>query len=293
MLDKFYACLYLSITLVLIWRKYGLVYVQLLANCLNQSDTKFILLWIGHKLIIHQHSSWPGTCCNNLQYTTMFHYLSKIYLHQLLPTACSELMWYCFSCGCVCWQSRHVAQCFTVFSIPAFMFKQYNDECTNSLIFFYSHVVAMQLLQYLLLYLERVIVCLHFITMPSIIANLFPITQYCLLLWSTSSFFYCQPCIIYTFSSWRCAPINVVVCMSCMDVHTSMFTEVFMAFMFTLISTISWSLFSAWLLWGSHSMMYKSGPGLSIMYTLYWCIYSIMHCNHCDSVATSLLSIDY
>ena len=64
-----------------------------------------------------------------------------------------------------------------------------------------------------------------------------------------------------------------------------------MTFMFILIPSISWSLFSLCLLWNSQSMMYKSGQAVHNMHAMYWCIPSMMHCNCCNSTAISLLCI--
>ena len=50
-------------------------------------------------------------------------------------------------------------------------------------------------------------------------------------------------------------------------------------------------LFSAWLWWDYQSAIYNSGPGLFKMCMLYWCMCSIVHCNHWDNIAMSLLTI--
>ena len=40
---------------------------------------------------------------------------------------------------------------------------------------------------------------------------------------------------MYAFSSYRCESLHIAAFMSSIDVHTGMFTDVLMAFMFTLI----------------------------------------------------------
>ena len=45
---------------------------------------------------------------------------------------------------------------------------------------------------------------------------------------------------------------------------------------------------SGWLFWDNPSAMYKSGPGLYIMHTLYWQMHNMVHCKCWDNMATSL-----
>ena len=149
----------------------------------------------------------------------------------------------------------------------------------------------MQLLHYLFLQLKRDYYSLLFIVMPSLIANSFHIGQYCLLLCSPSSFLCGHPCILYAISTASVYPCMITSCMSWRGVHIGMFTEVLMALPAILIHAIFWSLIFVWLLWHSQSIFYKSGPGLYIMKTLYFCIHSILHHNLWDSVAISFLKI--
>ena len=127
--------------------------------------------------------------------------------------------------------------------------------------------------------------------MPLIIADFFLIGMYCLILWSTSSFFCGKPCIIYAFCFCSYVSSPVAACMSSMDVHTALYTDMQIALKVKFIPVISWSVYSLWLFRDSQSTMYKSGWGLYMMCTLYWCIHSIMHYNCWGSVATSLLNI--
>ena len=127
---------------------------------------------------------------------------------------------------------------------------------------------------------KGIIILLPFIVMPLILASLLCIGQYCLMLCSTSSFLCGQPIIIYVFilSSWVSS--CVATCVSYIDVHTGTFIDVPMALTFLLIPALSRSLFYVWLFWDSQSVMQKSEPGLYMMFILYWCILSIIHCNH-------------
>ena len=62
---------------------------------------------------------------------------------------------------------------------------------------------------------------------------------------------------------------RVVACMSPVDVYTSIFTNVLMACTLMIMPVISWSLFSV-RFWDNQSAIYRSEPGLYMMYTLYW-----------------------
>ena len=91
-------CMLLPVhSLAMVWWNYGLVYVQMPANCLNQSDTKFVPasettffvglnfwtlcwpIWLGHLLTSHHPSGQWGICSSNLQYTIVFYYLYRIH----------------------------------------------------------------------------------------------------------------------------------------------------------------------------------------------------------------------
>ena len=50
-------------------------------------------------------------------------------------------------------------------------------------------------------------------------------------------------------------------------------------------------LISVWLFQDNQSAMYRSGQTLYIMHTLYLCMFTMIHCNQWDNVATSLLII--
>ena len=65
-----------------------------------------------------------------------------------------------------------------------------------------------------------------------------------------------------------------------------------MASTHTSMSFIGLSLPSMWLCPDSQSAIKISGPGLYIIQTLYWWIFSSMHCICCNNVAISFLNID-
>ena len=106
-----------------------------------------------------------------------------------------------------------------------------------------------------------------------------------------SSLFHSQPLNMYICSIWISASTPSILQMSVIDMYTGMSIAMLDACILRLIPTISWSLFSVWLWWDSQSAMYRSGPGLYNMHTLYWWMLSIMHCSHYKRVVISLLTI--
>ena len=112
---------------------------------------------------------------------------------------------------------------------------------------------------------KSIIFLLPFVAMLSIIASSLLIAQYCFMLCSTSSFLCGQPCIMYNFSLCRSVSSRVAACMSSIDAHTGIFTDVIMACTFIFMPVISWSFISVWLLWDSQSAMYRSHPSLYII----------------------------
>ena len=73
--------------------------------------------------------------------------------------------------------------------------------------------------------------------------------------------------------------------------QSGMFVVVCMTSIFNCMPGISASLFSVWFCLESQSAMNRSGPGLYLILTLYWCILSSLHCILCDNGATSFLKI--
>ena len=112
------------------------------------------------------------------------------------------------------------------------------------------------------------------------------------MLCSTSFFFVCgRPCIVYSISFWRSASCLVATCMSShwwgyWYIHWCAYDCTFM-----LMSGLSLSLFSVQLFWDNQSTMYRSGPGLHKIQTLYVLNVSVMQCKCWDKVATYFLII--
>ena len=105
---------------------------------------------------------------------------------------------------------------------------------------------------------------------------------------STASLVCGHPLIIYLLHICNSAPSSVAAFRSSIDVHMGMCTVVLMVCILLFIPDFSWS--STWLWCDSQSTIYNSGPGLYKRNTLYWCIHSMMCCNHFDNVTTSSLS---
>ena len=127
--------------------------------------------------------------------------------------------------------------------------------------------------------------------MPLIIASVLLIGQWCFILCSTLSFMCGQLCIVYDFSFCRFAFSQVAVGIFSVDVHTGIFTDVLIAYMFMLMPVISWFFFSVWLFQHSQSAMYSSEPCLYMMHTQYYWMCIKMHHSHWNSMTTSLLII--
>ena len=73
--------------------------------------------------------------------------------------------------------------------------------------------------------------------------------------------------------------------------QSGMLIAVCMTLLFNSIPGISVSLLSVWFCLESQSAMNKSGPGLYMALTLYWCILSRIDCSFYGSVATSFFNI--
>ena len=170
----------------------------------------------------------------------------------------------------VVWLVFHdVAHCITVLLMSAFIFTQYTDSCTKGPIFCIAMWLLCNCCNICFSNRKRIIILLPFISVPLIIASSLHSGQYCHVLCSTSLLLYGQPSIIYKFSFCTWVSSHVAASMSSMQVHTGIFSDVLMTFTFMFIPVISWTFFSVWLLWDSQSAIYKSGPGLYMMHTLY------------------------
>ena len=133
--------------------------------------------------------------------------------------------------------------------------------------------------------------CLPFSITPSITAMSSQNIQYVHMSSDILSLFSGQPLMICFLSCCRCSSYEV----GCWSVHTVMqsgiFVVVFMASIFNCMSGISAFLCSLWFCLGSQSAMNRSGPGLYMILTLYWCFLSRIICSLCDSVPTSFWKI--
>ena len=101
-----------------------------------------------------------------------------------------------------------------------------------------------------------------------------------------------QPEIIIPFSCCRWLSSDDACCISATDTHSGI--SVADCLMSTCISMplIGLSFPSVWLCLDSQSAIKISGPGLYMIWTLYWWIFNSMHCMCYDNVATSFLNID-
>ena len=96
--------------------------------------------------------------------------IKKIFA-KYLPQPGWHLMGVVFPCSCIFWYSRQVNQCFTAFSIPAFIFILYMDSHTCNLIFSIPMLVLNSWLNICICNGEGIINCLPFMAMQSIMAN--------------------------------------------------------------------------------------------------------------------------
>ena len=77
----------------------------------------------------------------------------------------------------------------------------------------------------------------------------------------------------------------------CIFMQSGMFVIVCMASICNCMPGISASLFSLWFCLESQSVMNRSGQGLYMILTLYWCILGRIHSILHDSILTSFLNI--
>ena len=129
-----------------------------------------------------------------------------------------------------------------------------------------SHVVAVQLAQYLYLQLRwyyKSFFLLHAIYYGHLMSDGPIFFMSC-----ATSFFVCgQPCIIHALSSCRFAFLAVASCISYMDVHTGRSNVLLIVLKFMLKPSISLSLFTLWLCHDNQSAVSTSGPDLYRMHT--------------------------
>ena len=125
---------------------------------------------------------------------------------------------------------------------------------------------------------------LPFMTTPLITAMSSENAHYALM--SCASWFLLlgHPCMAYSIRCWRCWSWDVASCTPCIVIHFGMLVIDCIALILVYMPVISSSLFLPWLCLDSQSAMNRSGPGLYIILTLYWCIL-------CDNVPTSFLKM--
>ena len=138
---------------------------------------------------------------------------------------------------------------------------------------------------------KGIVMHLPFIATPSIIACSCLISQYLSTPGSTASLVTHHPLIVYLCSICILCSSSVVFCMSSMDVHMGISTDVLMLCVLIFMHDIYWSQLPMWLWHDSQPPIYSSVPGLIKIHTLYWFICSMMYCIHCNNVATSLLDM--
>ena len=173
----------------------------------------------------HQLSSGWGTCCSNLQYTSLLVFIEKMSVPTTSHGLCGISYGVLFPYGCLCWYSRHVAQCFTVFSMSTFIFTQYTLTCilaASSFLFLYccsaAAVISVPAI-------EKELFFYPLLQCPQLLPTYFLLASFVSKLCSRPSFLHGQPCIIYAFRSCKCVPSHVPACMSPMDLPTVMYTE--------------------------------------------------------------------
>ena len=103
--------------------------------------------------------------------------------------------------------------------------------------------------------------------------------------------FCAQPTCSYVFRCWRCSSCTDVCWICEMEIHSRTSVTLCMASILISISLMGLSFPSSWLCYHSQYAINISGPGLYIIWTLYWWIFNRMCCMHCNSVATSFLNI--
>ena len=187
------------------------------------------------------------------------------------------------SCSYAFWYSIQVECCLTASSMSAFIFTQYTNPLSSQFpcgccvaVFISASAIEILLLLTCLLWP-------HHLSWPTYAwgANII----LCLV---PHSLLFDQAFIIYSFSSCRCASLDVTSCILHTDVHIGRSTAVFITLKFMVSLCTSLSLFSSWLCHDSQFSMNSLGPGLWSMHTLYWCMQRFNCYRCCNNIATSL-----
>ena len=128
--------------------------------------------------------------------------------------------------------------------------------------------------------------------MPSITASSSLYDQYGCMSMHSSSLLSGQPEIIIPLGCCRWLLSDDACCISAIDTHSGISIMVCNCFHLYFHALYWFILPSVWLCLDSQSAMKISGPGLYMIWILYWWIFNSMHYMHCDNVATSFLNID-
>ena len=130
-------------------------------------------------------------------------------------------------------------------------------------------------------------ICLPFSIMPSITASSSLYDQWGFRSTCSSSLVLGHPAIMQFFNHWMWLSCADACCISAMDTHAGMSVALGMVSTYISMSFIGLSFPSIWLYLDNQSTIKILGPGLYIIWTLFWLMFSNMHWMHCDNVATS------
>ena len=133
--------------------------------------------------------------------------------------------------------------------------------------------------------------CLSSIAMPSIIASLCLISHYFCNPVPTASLVCCYASIIYPLSICSSMSSSVTASVSSVDMHIGMSTNVLIICILMFTPDISWSLFSSWLWWVANLLYIVQGQSSTKCTHFNGVCAAMMHCNHCNNIATSLLTM--
>ena len=201
---------------------------------------------------------------------------------------CMILSW-----GCVCWNWRHVGHCLIYLSIPAFILGQYTHSWASSFVFSMPMWFVYNWLSTCSFKLLVIMMHLPLSITPFITASSSLYDQYGCKSAYSSSLLSGQPEIIIPFSCCRWLSSDDACCISAIHTHSGISVTVCIASTFISMPLIGLSFPSVWLCLNSQSAMKISGPGLYMIWTLYWCIFNGMCCMCCDNVATSFFKHIY
>ena len=112
---------------------------------------------------------------------------------------------------------------FVAFLISSLIFSQHKDSHASSLVYFYAHVFALQLLLFLDFNCAGIIIHLPFKANASIIASSSLRVQVTHTSCFISSLLDDQPSVTYVLSSFICMSFTVAIHISCLSMHVGMF----------------------------------------------------------------------